>query len=166
MRHVVHATNAYSAALEPSLRGVITPKPHICNRVVSPQALSGSSAIENSYGVLLPDGALFSINPRCTSDGNIMFGGSNPGQKALDAWVEQNPENCINDGLANLDLTKHVRTFAEGEFMGWKAADFGPGEGFEYSWSGIIGLSADGVPFVGEMPGKPGQWICAGHHGQ
>jgi glycine/D-amino acid oxidase-like deaminating enzyme len=164
---IVHATNAYSAALEPSLRGVITPKPHICNRVVPPSALSGSNTIKNSYGVLLPDGALFSINPRSSSDGNIMFGGSNPGQKALDTWVEQNPENCVNDGLANLEgVTEHVKKFAEAEFEGWKDAEFGPGEGFEYSWSGIIGLSADGVPFVGEIPGKPGQWICAGHHGQ
>ena len=164
---IVHATNAYSAALEPSLRGIITPKPHMCNRVVSPQAFSGSKAISNSYGVLLPDGALFSINPRSSSDGNIMFGGSNPGQKELDAWVEKNPENCINDGLANLEgVTKYVRKFAESEFEGWKDAITGPGEGFEYSWSGIIGLSADGVPFVGELPGKPGQYICAGHHGQ
>ncbi|KAI4629215.1 uncharacterized protein J4E87_003477 [Alternaria ethzedia] len=163
---VVHATNAYSAALEPSLRGIITPKPHMCNRVVPPQAFSGSKAISNSYGVLLPDGALFSINPRSSSDGNIMFGGSNPGQKELDAWVEKNPENCINDGLANLEgVTKHVRKLAASEFEGWKDAPTGPGEGFEYSWSGIIGLSADGVPFVGELPGKPGQYICAGHHG-
>jgi len=164
---VVHATNAYSAALEPSLRGIITPKPHMCNRVVPPQSFSGSKAISNSYGILLPDGAFFSINPRSSSDGNIMFGGSNPGQKELDAWVEKNPKNCTNDGLANLEsVTKHVRTFAESEFEGWKDAPTGPGEGFEYSWSGIIGLSADGVPFVGELPGKPGQYICAGHHGQ
>jgi glycine/D-amino acid oxidase-like deaminating enzyme len=82
---VVHATNAYSAALEPSLRNVITPKPHVCNRAVPPQAFSGSKAIRNSYGIPLPDGALFSINPRSSSDGNIMFCGSNPGQKELDA---------------------------------------------------------------------------------
>ncbi|KAF1834961.1 DAO-domain-containing protein [Decorospora gaudefroyi] len=163
---IVHATNAYSAALEPSLRGVITPKPHICTRVVPPRSFSGSNAVSNSYGVLLADGALFSINPRCSADGHIMFGGSNPGQKALDAWVEQNPENCINDGLANLEgVTRHVKKLVEREFDGWQDAEFGPGEGFEDSWSGIIGLSADGVPFVGEIPGKPGQWICAGHHG-
>jgi len=164
---VVHATNAYSAALEPSLRGVITPKPHMCNRVVPPRALSGSNALKNSYGVLLPDGALFSINPRCSADGNIMFGGSNPGQKKLDQWCEEGPDRCVDDGLANLELvTKEVRAFVENEFEGWKDAEFGPGEGFQYSWSGIIGMSADGVPFVGELPDKKGQWICAGHHGQ
>ncbi|KAJ4378376.1 hypothetical protein N0V86_006077 [Didymella sp. IMI 355093] len=164
--NVIHATNAYSAALEPTLKGVITPKPHICTRVVPPRAVSGSRAIRNSYGVLLPGGGLFSINPRCNADGNVMFGGSNPGQQALDDWVEGHPENCINDGLANVEgVTDCVKEFINGNFEGWSDAEYGPGEGIQYSWSGIIGLSMDGVPFVGELPGKPGQWICAGHHG-
>lgn len=164
---VVHATNAYSAALEPTLRGVITPKPHICTKVVPPRAASGTRAIRNSYGVLLPSGALFSINPRCSADGNVMFGGSNPGQQALDDWVEKHPENCINDGLANVEsVTQCVRDFIDENFEGWDTTKYGPGEGIEYSWSGIIGLSVDGVPFIGELPKKPGQWICAGHHGQ
>lgn len=164
---IVHATNAYSAAIEPSLKGVITPKPHICNKVIPPRSLCGSKAIQNSYGVLLSDGGLFSINPRSTSDGAVMFGGSNPGQKQLDDWVERHPENCVNDSFARLDnVTKYVQEFVEKELLGWNSAELGPGEGFDYSWSGIIGLSADGVPFVGELPGKPGQWICAGHHGQ
>ncbi|KAF2642394.1 DAO-domain-containing protein [Massarina eburnea CBS 473.64] len=163
---VVHATNAYSAALEPSLKGIITPKPHMCNKVVPPRSYSGSNAIKNSYGVLLPNGGIFSINPRCSADGILMFGGSNPGQQQLDEWVERHPENCINDGLSRVDIvTEQVRRFIEENFEGWEDAEFGPGEGFDYSWSGIIGLSADGVPFVGELPGKPGQWICAGHHG-
>jgi glycine/D-amino acid oxidase-like deaminating enzyme len=165
--NVVHASNAYSAAVEPSLKGIITPKPHMCNKVIPPRAWSGSNALQNSYGVLLPDGGLFSINPRCSADGAVMFGGSNPGQKSLDKWVEQHPESCTDDGIANLEsITKHVQEFAESEFEGWKAAGYGPGEGFDYSWSGIIGLSADGVPFIGALPGKPGQWVCAGHHGQ
>lgn len=164
---VVHATNAYCAALEPSLKGVVTPKPHMCNKVVPPRTMSGSKAIQNSYGVLLGDGGIFSINPRCTADGVVMFGGSNPGQQELDRWVEEHPEHCINDGLSGVEkVTKHVREFVESNFEGWKEAEIGPGEGFDYSWSGIIGLSGDGVPFVGELPDKAGQWICAGHHGQ
>lgn len=165
--NVIHATNAYSAALEPILRGIITPKPHVCTRVVPPRGVSGTRAIRNSYGVLLPDGAFFSINPRSSSDGNVMFGGSNPGQKALDDWVETHPENCINDGLADVEgVTECVKSFIDNNFEGWSQAEYGPGEGIQYSWSGILGLSVDGVPFVGELPGKPGQWICAGHHGQ
>lgn len=64
----------------------------------------------------------------------------------------------------------------------------GPGQGYDYAWSGIIGnvsyalaysfsaashsidsrshlQSADGVPYIGAVPDKPGQWICAGHNG-
>jgi glycine/D-amino acid oxidase-like deaminating enzyme len=164
---VVHATNGYSAALDASLQGIITPKPHICDRFVPPRMLSGSKALRNSYGVLLANGALFSINPRCSTDGNVMFGGSNPGQKKLDEWAKQSSDRCVDDSLANLEVvTKEVRSFVESEFLGGEEVEYGPGEGFQYSWSGIIGLSADGVPFVGELPGKPGQWICAGHHGQ
>lgn len=164
---VVHATNAYSAALEPLLKGIITPKPHICNRVIPPRSLSGSKALQNSYGVLLSDGGIFSINPRCTADGNVMFGGSNPGQQKLDKWVDEHPSHNTDDGFANVDIvTQEVRKFVEKELEGWNDVELGPGEGFQYSWSGIIGLSADGVPFVGEIPEKPGQWICAGHHGQ
>ena len=165
--NVIHATNAYSAALEPGLKGIITPKPHVCTKVVPPRAVSGSRAIQNSYGVLLPDGAFFSINPRSSADGNVMFGGSNPGQKALDDWVEKHPENCINDGLTDVKgVNQCVQKFIDNNFLGWSHTTYGPGEGIQYSWSGIIGLSVDGMPFVGELPGKPGQWICAGHHGQ
>lgn len=154
--NVIHATNAYSAALEPTLKGKITPKPHICTKVVPPRAVSGSRAIRNSYGVLLPGGGLVSINPRCNTDGDVMFGGSNPGQQALDDWVEKHPVNCINDGLTDVEgVTVCAKEFINDRFEGWGDAPYGPGEGIQYSWSGIIGLSMDGVPFVGELPGKP-----------
>jgi glycine/D-amino acid oxidase-like deaminating enzyme len=79
----------------------------------------------------------------------------------------QGPDRCVDDSLANIDIvTKEVKALLEREFLDEKEVKFGPGEGFQYSWSGIIGLSTDGVPFVGELPDKPGQWICAGHHGQ
>ena len=97
----------------------------------------------------------------------LQVGGSNPGQQALDDWVEKYPENCINDGLTDMmGVNQCVQEFIDNDFQGWSNTTYGPGEGIQYSWSGIIGLSVDGVPFVGELPGKPGQWICAGHHGQ
>jgi len=143
---VVHATNGYSAAIEPSLRGVIRPTPHMCNKVVPPACFSGSKALRNSYGVLMPDGALFSINPRCTADGNVLFGGSNPGQHQLDALVEREPQRCVDDSLTDMrSVTKAVKDFAESDFEGWSDAVMGPGQGYDYSWSGIIGRVC--IPF-------------------
>ncbi|KAL5333332.1 FAD dependent oxidoreductase-domain-containing protein [Aspergillus crustosus] len=172
---VVHATNAYSSTLEPSLRGIISPTPHMCDRIQPPVTFEGPG-LTNSYGVLLPDGGLFSINPRSTAEGSVLFGGSNPGQRAFEKWVQEVPSRCIDDRLQGFKpVTEAVRTFAESELVGWKA------KFNNHSWSGIIALaslttrlheydltvfqSADGVPFVGELPGLPGQWICAGHHG-
>lgn len=183
---VVHASNAYLPAYEPALRGLIRPKPHMCNKVVPPLAFSGSRALQNSYGVLLRDGSLFSINPRSGADGVVMFGGSNPGQRKLDEWVAAQPagdRRCVDDGLSSVGdtgdgddgtaaarlVTDEVQKFAEAQFDGWReSADrdgLGPGAGYDYSWSGIIGVAGDGVPFVGEMPGRAGQWVCAGHCG-
>ncbi|KAL4796242.1 FAD dependent oxidoreductase-domain-containing protein [Aspergillus venezuelensis] len=159
---VIHATNAYSSALEPSLRGLIYPQPHMCDRVVPPVAFDGSNpaGLKSSYGVLLPNGGLFSINPRSTLEGSILFGGSNPGQPKLESWLEDHPERGIDDSLEGFKpVTDAVQTFAESQITGWKAK-------FEHdSWSGIIAMSADGVPWIGELPGLPGQWICAGHNG-
>ncbi|RDW67337.1 NAD(P)/FAD-dependent oxidoreductase [Aspergillus mulundensis] len=157
---VIHATNAYSSALEPSLRGLIYPSPHMCNRIVPPVAFEGSEGLTNSYGVLLPDGCMFSINPRCTTERSILFGGSNPGQPEFEKWLEAHPERGIDDSMLGFKaITEAVQTFAESQIIGWKAEFNNDG------WSGIIGRSVDGVPWVGELPGLPGQWLCAGHNG-
>ncbi|KAL3453240.1 FAD dependent oxidoreductase-domain-containing protein [Aspergillus insuetus] len=156
---VVHATNAYSSALEPSLRGLINPTPHMCDRIKPPVANEGRG-LRNSYGVLLPEGGLFSINPRSYLEGSILFGGSNPGQRTFENWLQVHPERSTDDSLEGFKpITEAVRTFAESEITGWKA------EFDNHSWSGIIAISADGVPFVGELSGLPGQWVCAGHQG-
>lgn len=140
---VVHATNAYSSALEPSLRGLIRPSPHMCNKVVPPETFAGSKTLQNTYGVLLPDGALFSINPRCTSDGIILFGGTNPGQQELNKWLHEHPERGADDSLAGVEsVRKAVQEFVEAQFPGWTDVATGPGELYDYSWSGIIGLAS------------------------
>ena len=95
-----------------------------------------------------------------------MFGGDNVGQQALDNWMLGHPEECTNDGFANLPaVTAAVEEFTTNHFQCWTATPQGAGEGFGYNWSGIIGRTLDGVPMVGEIPGMKGQWICAGHCG-
>lgn len=135
---VIHATNAYSSALEPSLRGLIYPSPHMCNRIKPPVEFEdpNPAGLTNSYGVLLPEGGLFSINPRSTREGSVLFGGSNPGQAAFERWVNEPeyPERGVDDGIEVFGaVTEAVREFAEREIEGWKAEFRVDG------WSGIIG---------------------------
>ncbi|KAL1296941.1 hypothetical protein AAFC00_004547 [Neodothiora populina] len=162
---VIHATNAYSPALEPSLRDLIRPSPHICNKIVPPVSFAGSNGLQNSYGVLLPDGALFSINPNCASGGDlILFGGSNPGQRKFENWLSEHPQKYADDGLTSFEtISDAIKEFTESHLPGWTAEH--SGIAYDDGWSGIIAWSADTVPFVGQLPNLPGQWICAGHHG-
>jgi len=143
---VVHASNAYIAAVEPSLRGIITPTPHMCNKVIPPRGFSGNKVLQNSYGILLPNGGLISINTRCNSDGVMMFGGSNAGQRELDEWIASHPEKATHDQFSGVvKVTNCIRELVRENFEGWREAAMGPGEGFDYDWSGIIGRVSDFV---------------------
>ena len=137
---VVHATNAYSPALEPSIRGLIRPSPHMCNEVKPPLAFMGSKALKNSYGVLLPKGGLITINPRIPVQSSVLFGGSNPGQHDFERWLHNHPDRCADDGLSGFPtVTEAVQRFAESQFVDWPVAK-SPAEFNKHSWSGIIGL--------------------------
>ncbi|HZG37857.1 MAG TPA: FAD-binding oxidoreductase, partial [Nodosilinea sp.] len=35
----------------------------------------------------------------------------------------------------------------------------------EYEWTGIMGFTADDNPIVGELPGRPGEYVSAGYTG-
>ncbi|KAF7362646.1 FAD-dependent oxidoreductase [Mycena venus] len=125
----------------------------------------GGKALQNSYGVLVP-GGLYSINPRCSADGVILFGGSNPNQGQLKAYLDADPDRLFDDSLSNFKpVTAAVEDLTSSAFERWSDGLPAPGVGSEYSWSGIVGLSADTLPFIGKVPDLPGQWICAGFHG-
>ncbi|KAJ7076685.1 DAO-domain-containing protein [Mycena belliarum] len=163
---VVFATNAYTSAILPAFAKFIQPTAHMCNKVVPPRTFAGGRALQNSYGVLAASGGLYSINPRCSADGVVLFGGSNPNQGQLKAYLDEDPMRLFDDSLGNFQpVTDAVNDLTSNAFEGWGEDPPAPGLGPEYSWSGIIGLSADSLPFIGTVPDRPGQWICAGFHG-
>lgn len=137
---VVHATNAYSPALEPSLRGLISPSPHICNKVNPPVTFCEPNNLKNSYGVLLPNGGLFTMNPRLPSGDSVLFGGSNPGQYEFGKWLRAHPERSTDDSLSSFtSVSEAVEAFAKSQLLGWESS---PQEADKYKrgWSGIIAL--------------------------
>ncbi|KAK6906014.1 hypothetical protein I203_106849 [Kwoniella mangroviensis CBS 8507] len=145
---VVHATNAYAGALLPETRGASRPCPHMCNKVLPPSTFAGSRSLKNSYAIIYPEG-MYTINARPTSDGILLFGGAAPNQNKLLDYVAKDQRRRIDDTLTNFEpVTEAVRTLGT--------------EGFE---CGIIARSADQIPFIGAVPGKPGQWMCCGHNG-
>ncbi|EAL17431.1 hypothetical protein CNBM2350 [Cryptococcus deneoformans B-3501A] len=164
---VVHTTNAYAGFLLPEMRVAIHPTPHMCDKVIPPTSHSGTKSLQNSYAVIYPTG-LYSINPRLNADGAVLFGGSAPNQQRLLDYVAEDPKNRqTNDSLTNFEpVTEAVRKLGR-EGLEWDLAKGAKGTGarYDYSWSGIIGRSADDVPFIGAVPDKPGQWMSCGHNG-
>ncbi|KAJ6626711.1 DAO-domain-containing protein [Mycena sp. CBHHK59/15] len=153
---VVYATNAYTSAILPSFAKYIQPTAHMCNKVVPPPSFSGTKALQNSYGVMAAGGGY----------GIVLFGGSNPNQGKLTEYLNQDPSRLYNDSLSDFKpVTDAVIDLTSAAFEGWKDDTPAPGQGPEYAWSGIMGLSADSLPFIGKVPDLSGQWICAGFHG-
>lgn len=139
---VVHATNAYSSALEPTLRGLVRPTPHICQRVVPPvESALHKDTLQHSYGVLLGNGSFYSINPRTAAEGSVLFGGDNPGQHEFEIWLQDNPSRCTDDSLVSFpSITKAVQEFTERQ-LGWGATTLADEDySICQSWSGIIAL--------------------------
>ncbi|WRT64413.1 uncharacterized protein IL334_001345 [Kwoniella shivajii] len=161
---VVHATNAYAGALLPETKGAIRPCPHMCNKVLPPSTFSGSNALHNSYAVIYPEG-MYTINSRSTSDGILLFGGAAPNQSKLLEYVAEDQFRRTDDSLTNFEpVTAAVRKLGT-EGLEWDDPGRGSRALYDYAWSGIIARSADQVPFIGPVPQKTGQWICAGHNG-
>ncbi|WVR06122.1 hypothetical protein IAU60_003152 [Kwoniella sp. DSM 27419] len=137
---VIHATNAYSGALLPELKGPISPCPHMCNKVLPPSTFSGSKAIRNSYAIMYPSG-LYTINSRPTSDGILLFGGSAPNQHKLIEHVEKDQARRTDDSLVNFEpVTEAVRKLGTEGFQWDRPAKGARGAAVKYdeSWSGII----------------------------
>lgn len=51
--------------------------------------------------------------------------------------------------------------YMQRHFHGWESS----GAVTESVWTGIMGYTTDGYPFVGEAPGGTGQFVCAGFNG-
>ena len=165
---VIHCTNAYAALLLPQLQAHLTPNRAQAHSLIAPPAFSGSDALTDTFSLRYSLKHFYSLIQR-KGDGTLLLGVSrtNPtlSAKTLKSVVTFDEGKCNEEVL-------------EGALKQWKIvfpgqeADVGGGAveggGLDCAWSGIIGMTGDGIPFVGEAEGLPGQWICAvfGGHGK
>ncbi|KAJ7185227.1 DAO-domain-containing protein [Mycena filopes] len=141
---VVYATNAYTSSVLPDFARYIRPAAHMCDKVIPPRAFAGTKA----------------------ADGVVLFGGRNPNHPKLEAYLNEDHTRLFDDSLSNFKpITEAVEALTSTAFEGWREGLPAPGVGAEYAWSGILGMSADNLPFIGKVPDRRGQWICAGFHG-
>ncbi|KAJ7678733.1 FAD dependent oxidoreductase-domain-containing protein [Mycena rosella] len=149
---VVYATNAFTATLLPEFLGRIWPFKGQCSVVVPTAPYSGKNMLTETYAL---SDAEYIIQRQ--KDGVMIYGGarrSMPVDKLL---------GNTDDTETYPEMTKALKDALPLHLGGW-----GPealGEGMIHAWSGIMGYTTEGVPYVGELHNKPGAFVCAGHHG-
>ncbi|KAI6835861.1 FAD dependent oxidoreductase [Hortaea werneckii] len=162
---VIHCTNAFSASILPELSNFVTPNKAQAHSFIPGSSLSGKNVMRSTMSLRYSLRHFFSVIQR-QSDGTVIFGISrgNPDfSEKTTAEVVSFDDTNYNDEIAKISRRELEKIFDGGGCATGKQARHG--EGADHFWSGIIGMTPDSVPLVGAVPGKQGQWICAGFNG-
>lgn len=159
---VVHCTNAFAGHLLPQLAPYVTPNRAQAHLFVPPPSLSGDKVMASTMSLRHSLHHFYSVMQR-PADGLIVLGAS------------RKSPNLSPDAVASMfttDDTKfndEVRADAVANFAkcfpACDEAKLRHGEGLQHTWTGILGMTTDSVPFVGKLEGLPGQYVCAGFNG-
>lgn len=164
-QNVILATNGYTPYLLKSLQGAIVP---LRGQIVAQQppiTAKHPSVLPRTYSFIYASGYEYMI-PRQLPDGtqHIIIGGGIGRQPEAGA----SEYGTVDDSQLNSNISTYLRGTVSGYF-GAPNADTASADPPSYTtvqeWSGIMGATADGRPFVGEVPGQKGLWISAGFNG-
>ncbi|MGB6015119.1 MAG: FAD-binding oxidoreductase, partial [Nodosilinea sp.] len=139
---VVYATNALTYHLIPTLKGVIVPvRGQVIATAPTSQLFDFDWCLSNDTGYAIQ-----------RQDGRIIFGGMRWKSPTKEIGIEDDStvEPLVGEGLKAFlrDMFPTLRDVA-----------------IEYEWTGIMGFTADDNPLIGELPGRPGEYISAGYTG-
>ena len=157
-KRVVFATNAYTAGILPEYADAIIPYKGTAVHI-TPKSLVFPH-LSNTYNIHYPIPNVIEpvdyLNPR--PDGSIVVGGG----KWTYADDRSKWHNVWDDSTLLEETVPHFDGLMQRHFRGWENSDAVT----DMMWTGIMGLTPDGVPHVGEVPGSEGtQYILAGFNG-
>lgn len=159
---IVHCTNAWAAFLLPQLSDFISPSSSQVHTFIPTASLSSDNLLNSTISRRYHAAHFFSINPRVTTDGTIIMGGT---ATMSDDEAKTIPRTTYDESLTSKVLENNARN----EFLRLSGTPTEKalrlGEGLEHTWSGILGMTPDSVPLIGAIDGLEGQWICAAFNG-
>ena len=160
-RKLILATNGYTAHLYPALQGVIVPLRGVIT-AQRPGHNLPQTGLETTYSFVHASSFEYMISrPQGTKfEGDIVIGGGH--HVAKDDGLDEygNTDDTAYDEASAaylLDITKKVFD------KDW-AADHPEGQ-CRKTWSGVMGFSSDGYPFVGPVPGEDGLYLDVSFQG-
>ncbi|KAH6639904.1 FAD dependent oxidoreductase [Boeremia exigua] len=148
---IIYATNGYTSALVPEMRGKIVPVKGIVARLAGVNA----PKLMQSYMMRFSEYEYDYMIPR--PDGSIILGGAKRDfYRNLDEWFD-----VVDDSKVIESARRYFDGYMQRHFHGWEDS----GVQTEDVWTGIMGYSNDGFPYVGPACGRTGQYMCAGFSG-
>ncbi|EFX00689.1 FAD dependent oxidoreductase superfamily [Grosmannia clavigera kw1407] len=175
-RHVVVATNGYSAFLMPRLQGVVVPLRGQITMHRPGAAMPGGGSLETTYSFIYADGYEYMITrpPGSVHAGDMVIGG---GLKFAGGHKDKSrlglceygttDDTTLNPAVSAYLRETPVRYF--GGRDGYWGDDHVDGR-LRAEWTGIMGYTPDGLPLVGAMPpseqgASDGLWLCCAFQG-
>jgi glycine/D-amino acid oxidase-like deaminating enzyme len=165
-KNLIVATNGYASHLLPQLLGCIVPlRGQItAQRPSSKLTAMNPNGLPTTYSFIYPSGYEYMIpRPRLpgvplTAVGSIIIGGG------LGVLPEQGLSEYGETNDCDLNPTNSI--YLRGTLPRFFGDNWGPDDPVvEKEWTGVMGVTVDELPFVGEVPGRKGLWISAGFNG-
>jgi glycine/D-amino acid oxidase-like deaminating enzyme len=162
-KRVVLATNGYTAFLRKRFQGVLVP---VRGQIAAqrPGATLRTQLPTTTYSFIYSGGFDYMIPRSITSSPrqawHIIIGGG-LGFARMGGIDEI---GVTDDSALNPEISKHLRSCLANYFGSHWGKDNTQGRVVR-EWSGIMGFTADHLPFIGEMPGEKDLWVCAGFQG-
>lgn len=159
---VVHCTNGFAGHLLPQLKAYVTPTRAQALSFVPPIALAAKSMLASTMSLRYSLHHFYSVMQR-KADGILILGASRKSPNLSRETVEG--MTTTDDTKFNEEIKQDIIANFEKCFSACDNGRLNHGEGAQHSWSGILGMTTDSVPFVGSLDGLPGQYVCAGFNG-
>ncbi|OAA66942.1 FAD dependent oxidoreductase [Niveomyces insectorum RCEF 264] len=151
---VLLATNGYTAHVAPQFADHIVPVRGICSHIQVP-ADRVAPFLPQSYGLRYGPALYDYLIPR--NDGSIVVGGARSR-----FWHDRTHWYGVTDDSKLIEPgAPYFDGLMQRTFIGWENSDAYTNK----VWTGIMGYSSDSLPYMGEVPDKPGQFIVAGFSG-
>lgn len=157
---IIHCTNAHAAQLLPHLESYFRPNRAQAHTLVPTPAFASKNVLQNTFSLRYSLHHFYSLIQR-QGDGTLVLGvsRSNPTLTAetLDSRFS------TDDSHYNQEIAEDALRSFDNLFPEFHLKQARHGEGLQDAWTGIIAMTTDSVPFVGDL--GDGQYICAGFNG-
>ncbi len=161
VRKLVLATNGYTARLVKRFQGVIVPLRGQITAQRPGQNLP-REGLPATYSFIYKNGYEYMIpRPKGTRfEGDIVIGGGVVA--APDEGIGE--YGTTDDTVLNRTISSYLHESLP-RYFGDNWGEDHPAGRIRREWTGIMGYSADGYPFVGEMPGERDMWLSCSFQG-